>query len=114
LGPASSKIEQSVFQQWTQIFKYGLDAMPRMTYEAIQKQIAKLQAQAVKMESDRGAAKKKSIAKVMALMKQLGISVEDLKGAEPRSSTVWRRDFGKGPCFQRVERLLGCCCSGTF
>jgi DNA-binding protein H-NS len=54
-----------------------------MTYEAIQKQIAKLQAQAAKMESAEGVAKKKSIAKVMALMKQLGISVEDLKGAEP-------------------------------
>ena len=57
--------------------------MPRMTYEAIQKQIAKLQAQAAKMESAQGVAKKKSIAKVLALMKQLGISVEDLKGAEP-------------------------------
>ena len=57
--------------------------MPRMTYEAIQKQIAKLQAQAAKMESAQGVAKKKSIAKVMALMKQLGISVEDLKGTEP-------------------------------
>ena len=54
-----------------------------MTYEAIQKQIAKLQAQAAKIESAQGVAKKKSIAKVMALMKQLGISVEDLKGAEP-------------------------------
>ena len=39
-----------------------------ITYEAIQKQIAKLQAQAAKMESAQGAAKKKSIAKVMALM----------------------------------------------
>ena len=57
--------------------------MPRMTYEAIQKQLAKLQAQAAKMESAQGVAKKKSIAKVMALMKKLGISVEDLKGAEP-------------------------------
>ena len=57
--------------------------MPRMTYEAIQKQIAKLQAQAAKMESAQGVAKKKSTAKVMALMKKLGISVEDLKGAEP-------------------------------
>ena len=57
--------------------------MPRMTYEAIQKQIAKLKAQAAKMESAQGLAKKKSVAKVLALMKKLGISVEDLKGAEP-------------------------------
>jgi DNA-binding protein H-NS len=54
-----------------------------MTYEAIQKQLAKLQAQAAKMESAQGAAKKKSVAKVVALMKKLGISIEDLKGAEP-------------------------------
>jgi len=57
--------------------------MPRMTYEAIQQQIAKLQAQAAKMESAQGVAKRQSVAKVMALMKQLGISVTDLKGAEP-------------------------------
>ena len=57
--------------------------MPRMTYEAIQRQIAKLQAQAAKMESAQGVAKKKSIAKVMAFMNKLGISVTDLKGAEP-------------------------------
>ncbi len=57
--------------------------MPRMTYEAIQKQIAKLQAQVAKIESAQGVAKKKSIAKVMALMKKLGISVTDLKGAGP-------------------------------
>ena len=56
--------------------------MSRMTYEAIQKQLAKLQAQAAKMESAQGVAKKKSIAKVMALMKKLGIAIEDLKGAE--------------------------------
>jgi DNA-binding protein H-NS len=54
-----------------------------MTYEAIQKQIAKLQAQAAKMELAQGAAKKKSVAKVVALMKKLGISPEDIKGAEP-------------------------------
>jgi DNA-binding protein H-NS len=54
-----------------------------MTYEAIQQQIAKLQAQAAKMESAQGVAKRQSVAKVMALMKQLGISVTDLKGAEP-------------------------------
>ena len=57
--------------------------MPRMTYEAIQKQIAKLKAQAAKMESAQGLAKKKSVAKVLALMKKLGVSIGDLKGAEP-------------------------------
>ena len=56
--------------------------MSRMTYEAIQKQLVKLQAQAAKMESAQGAAKMKSVAKVVALMKKLGIAIEDLKGAE--------------------------------
>ena len=61
--------------------------MPRMTYEAIQKQLAKLQAQAAKMESAQGAAKKKSVAKVVALMRKLGIAIADLKGAEPDEQT---------------------------
>ena len=52
--------------------------MPRMTYQAIQKQITKLKAQAAKMESAQGLAKKKSIAKVMVLMKKLGVSIGDL------------------------------------
>jgi hypothetical protein len=58
-----------------------------MTYEAIQKQIAKLQAQAAKMESAQGAAKKKSVAKVVALMRKLGIAIADLKVAEPDEQT---------------------------
>ena len=74
--------------------------MPRMTYEAIQKQIAKLQAQAAKIESAQGVAKKKSIAKVMALMKKLGISAEDLKGAEP----VKQAKAGSKPSAKKTPR----------
>ena len=74
--------------------------MPRLTYEAIQKQIAKLQAQAAKMESAQGVAKKKSIAKVIALMKKLGISVEDLKGAEP----VKPAKAGRNPSAKKTPR----------
>ena len=74
--------------------------MSRMTYEEIQKQIAKLQAQAAKMESARGAAKKKSIAKVIALMKKLGISAEDLKGAEP----VKQANAGSKPSAKKTPR----------
>jgi DNA-binding protein H-NS len=74
--------------------------MPRMTYEAIQKQLAKLQAQAAKMESAQGAAKKKSVAKVVALMKKLGISIEDLKGAEP----VKPAKAGRKPSTKKTPR----------
>jgi hypothetical protein len=49
---------------------------------------------------------------------QQALEIDFLSGALNKAgilgSTVWRRDFGKGPCFQRVERLLGCCCNGTF
>ena len=76
------------------------DAMPRMTYEAIQKQLAKLQAQAAKMELAQGAAKKKSVAKVVALMKKLGISIEDLKGAEP----VKPAKAGRKPSAKKTPR----------
>jgi DNA-binding protein H-NS len=71
-----------------------------MTYEAIQKQLAKLQAQAAKMESAQGAAKKKSVAKVVALMKKLGISIEDLKGAEP----VKPAKAGRKPSTKKTPR----------
>jgi DNA-binding protein H-NS len=71
-----------------------------MTYEAIQKQLAKLQAQAAKMESGQGAAKKKSVAKVVALMKKLGISIEDLKGAEP----VKPAKAGRKPSTKKTPR----------
>jgi len=74
--------------------------MPRMTYEAIQKQLAKLQAQAAKMESAQGAAKKKSVDKVVALMKKLGISIEDLKGAEP----VKPAKAGRKPSAKKTPR----------
>ena len=74
--------------------------MPRMTYEAIQKQLAKLQAQAAKMESAQGAAKKKSVAKVVALMKKLGISIEDLKEAEP----VKPAKAGRKPSTKKTPR----------
>ena len=53
--------------------------MPRMSYESIQKQIQKLQAQAKKLEENHFARKAKAIAQVRALMKKLEISIEDLQ-----------------------------------
>lgn len=53
--------------------------MPRMSYESIQKQIEKLQAQAKKLEANHLAKKGKSISQVRALMKKLNVSVEDLQ-----------------------------------
>lgn len=62
--------------------------MPRVTYEGLKKQIAKLQAQAAKMEASHLVAKKRAVAKVTALMKRLGVSVADLKGTEPKKESA--------------------------
>jgi DNA-binding protein H-NS len=55
--------------------------MPKLSYETIQKQIARLQTQAKAIEAARGASKAKSVAKVRALMKKLGVEVADLNAA---------------------------------
>ena len=52
--------------------------MPRMWYETIQKQIQKLQAQATKLEQEREQRKAKSVNRVLSLMRELGVSIEDL------------------------------------
>ena len=60
--------------------------MPRMTYENIQKQIERLQAQAKKLESTHIAKKTKAIVQVRALMKKLEVNIEDLHTAGPKST----------------------------
>ena len=60
--------------------------MPRMTYENIQKQIERLQAQAKKLESAHIAKKTKAIVQVRALMKKLEVNIEDLHTANPKST----------------------------
>jgi len=58
--------------------------MPRRSYEAIRKQIEKLEAQARKLEEAAEQKKKQAVAQVVALMKKLGVSLEDMTGARPR------------------------------
>ncbi len=58
--------------------------MPRRSYEAIRKQIEKLEAQARKLEETAQQKKKQAVAQVVALMKKLGVSLEDMAGARPR------------------------------
>jgi DNA-binding protein H-NS len=57
--------------------------MPRASLSQIQKQIARLQAQAHKLEAAESAKKRAAVAEVVALMKKLGVSVDDLKGEAP-------------------------------
>ncbi|GMV01817.1 MAG: H-NS histone family protein [Burkholderiaceae bacterium] len=58
--------------------------MPRRSYEALRKQIEKLEAQARRLESAAEQKKKQAVAQVVALMKKLGVSLEDMAGARPR------------------------------
>lgn len=50
----------------------------KLTYEAVQKQIAKLQAQAKTLEAARDTRKAKAVERVRALMKKLGVETSDL------------------------------------
>ncbi len=54
------------------------------SYEAIKKQIARLEAQAKALQSARDSKKARAVARVKALMKKLGVSAEDLSAAAPR------------------------------
>ncbi|MBU6381536.1 MAG: H-NS histone family protein [Betaproteobacteria bacterium] len=65
--------------------------MARMSYETIQKQIQKLQAQAKKLEEGHQAKKLKAVAQVRALMKKLGVSISDLDVSNQADTTSQKR-----------------------
>jgi DNA-binding protein H-NS len=58
-----------------------------MSYESIQKQIQKLQAQAKKLEVSHLARKSKAVSQVRALMKKLNISMADLDHSVQNTAT---------------------------
>lgn len=58
--------------------------MPRRSYETIRKQIRQLEAQARKLEQAAAGKKKQAVAQVAALMKKLGVTLDDLEAAQPR------------------------------
>jgi len=62
-----------------------------MSYETIQKQIQKLQAQAKKLEEGHQAKKLKAVAQVRALMKKLGVSSSDLEASTQADTTNQKR-----------------------
>lgn len=65
--------------------------MSRRSYDAIKKQIAKLQAEAAKLEAVATVKKRKSVAQVLALMKKLDVSLEDLAASKPRGGRATKR-----------------------
>ncbi len=58
------------------------------SYEAIKKQIARLEAQAKALESARDTKKVRAMERVKAYMKKLGVSAQDLVAAGPRAKTA--------------------------
>lgn len=58
------------------------------SYEAIKKQIARLEAQAKALESARDSKKARSVERVKALMKKLGVSAQDLAAVNPRAKSA--------------------------
>jgi len=75
--------------------------MPKISYESIKKRLSKLKAQAAKMEAAQSVAKKRSVAKVTALMKKLGVSTADLetsgsKGTLKRTPRATKKTTGSG------------------
>lgn len=76
--------------------------MPRRSYETIRKQIAKLEAQARRLETAAQQKKKQAVGQVVALMKKLGVSLDDMTGARPR-----RARAAKGAATKRGTKKSG-------
>jgi len=77
--------------------------MPRKSYDAIRKQIEKLEAQAARLEAVADEKKKKAVAQVVALMKKLDVAPEDLAEHRPRRGRkrVAGKAAGKKPAVAR-------------
>ncbi len=77
--------------------------MPRRSYEALRKQIEKLEAQARKLEEAAEQKKKQAVAQVVALMKKLGVSLDDMAGAKPRRARA-AKGGAKGAAKKRAVK----------
>jgi len=80
--------------------------MVRLSYDGIQKQIAKLQAQAKALEASQSVKKVRAVERVRALMKKLGVDLADLqsepavrrsRGAKPKSAAEPAKAARKSP-----------------
>lgn len=58
------------------------------SYEALKKQIARLEAQAKALESARDSKKARSVERVKTYMKKLGVSMQELAAAGPRGKNA--------------------------
>lgn len=64
--------------------------MPTLSLDSVNKRLAKLRAQAAKMEATQSVAKKRSVARVVALMRKLGVSMVDLKTIDAKGAKLTR------------------------
>jgi DNA-binding protein H-NS len=71
--------------------------MPRKSYEAIRKQIEKLEAKAAKLEAAADEKKKKAVGQVVTLMKKLDVTPEDIVQYRPRRGRVAAKKAASRP-----------------
>lgn len=60
--------------------------MARLSYESIRRQIEKLEARAARIEAAEGEKKKKAVGQVIALMRKLDVTPDDLGVHRPRAT----------------------------
>jgi DNA-binding protein H-NS len=80
--------------------------MARPSYETIKKQIARLEAQAKAIEASRDDSKARSVERVRALMKKLGVEMADLErvGAPKGRRGVKAGAAGKAPAAKAAKK----------
>lgn len=83
--------------------------MPKQSFDSIQSEIARLQRLAKRLKNQQSAAKQRARRKVFALMKKLGLSIDDLtdsptprtaakkNGTAPKATTARKRRTKKVP-----------------
>ncbi len=78
--------------------------MPRQSYDAIRKQIEKLEAKAAKLEAVADEKKRKAVSQVVSLMRKLGVTPEDLGKHAPRRGR--KRAARKATASVRSRKLV--------
>jgi DNA-binding protein H-NS len=78
--------------------------MPRRSLDSIAKRIKQIEKEKAKLEAARNNAQSKSVTKVVALMKKLGVSVSDLGGTSTRRASTGGR--AKAPKAAKAKGVI--------
>jgi DNA-binding protein H-NS len=70
--------------------------MPKLSFDAIEKKLAELNKLKQKLETSRNNARQKNVPKVFALMKKLGLTLDDLTAGGKKGGAGRKAGGGKG------------------